>query len=249
MSSLEELYDRILDLAIKVSEGIIDPFDVDVGRFIRQLARNRRFLELGYSYLIKDIRALNGLVAILEAQGRSLRRRGLGLYLDKMLLKLRIYKMSLDDLANVFIHSWRPVVEMETINIEALKEALFYFNSLKDLESRRLKFEELTEFLGEGVEPKLFIEPRVIRRLMMNLLEELRIRSGGDYIDYDNFIRGGDPVERAYILSFLISDGWVDVRVNRLEEKIFIRPRDRRVEIRRPSSLAVVVNREEREEN
>ncbi len=244
MSSVEELYDRIIDLAIKVSEGVIDPFDVDVGRFIRQLARNKRLAELDYTYLIKDIRALNGLVAILEAQGRSLRRRGLGLYLDKMLLKLRIYKMSIDELSKVFVRSWKPVIEMESINLEAIKEAMFYFNSLKDLESRRLRFEELSEYMGD-VEPRLFIEPKVVRSLMMKVLNELRDASRGEYIDYKEFITRGDPVERAYILSFLISDGWVDVKVDRLEERIWIRPKDRRVEIRNPSSLAVVVRREE----
>jgi hypothetical protein len=244
VSSVEELYDRIIDLAIKVSEGAIDPFDVDVGRFIRQLARNKRLAELDYTYLIKDIRALNGLVAILEAQGKSLRRRGLGLYLDKMLLKLRIYKMSIDELSQVFIRSWKPVIEMESINLEAIKEAMFYFNNLKDLESRRLRFEELSEYMGD-VEPRLFIEPKVVRSLMMKLLNELRDSSGGEYIDYKEFITRGDPVERAYILSFLISDGWVDVKVDRLEEKIWIRPKDMRVEIRNPSSLAVVVRREE----
>ncbi len=245
MSSVEELYDRIIDLAIKVSEGVVDPFDVDVGRFIKQLARNKRLLDLDYSYLIKDIRALNGLVAILEAQGRSLRRRGLGLYLDKMLLKLRIYRMSIDELAQVFSRSWKPIVEMECINMDALKEALFYFNSLKDLESRRLRFEELSEYTGM-VEPRLFIEPRVIRSMMMSLLDELRERSGGEFIDYDLFIKDGDPVERAYILSFLISDGWIVVKIDRLKEKIWIRPRSMREEVRNPSSLAVVVRREER---
>jgi hypothetical protein len=243
----DEIYDRILDLAVKVAEGVVDPFDVDVGRFISLLAEKGELDKLDYDLLVKDIRALNGLIMILESQSRLLRRKGLGLYLDKALMRLRIYKMDIMDLAKVFSFSWSPIVEVEALSDEAIFDALSYFNSLRDLGSRRLKFEEREGVIDYDYKPRIFIIPEALRKRMMVLLDELREVSRTDYIDYNMFIHAGvgDPVERAYILSFLISDGWVDVKINRLEEKIYIRARDERRMVSNPSTLPVVVRREE----
>jgi hypothetical protein len=239
-----EIYERIIDLAIKVAEGKVDPFDVDVGRFLRDISRYGELSTLDFDILVKDINAINGLIMILEAQSKVLKRRGLGLYLDKVLLRLKLYRMDIEDLSRIFSKAWRPIVEVESINLESIKESLFYFNNLKDLMSRRLKFDELREPVSGDVEARYFVLPRRIRERIMSFLEELRDVSRGDFIDYWRFIHmRGDPVERAYLLSFLISDGWVDVKINRLEERIWIRPLDERRPVTNPSTLAVGVKR------
>lgn len=249
-SSLGELYDRMIDLAIKVLEGDIDPFDVDVGKFIDQLSKYKNLDELELDYLIRDIRALNGLINILESQGRTLKKRGMGLYLDELLLKLKIYKMDIEELAGIFAFSWKPIISLEALNEESIKEALLYFNSLSDLASRRLTLEKLNEYIPSDFEPKIFVIPSNLRDLMNKLYDDLKNLSKGKYIEYERFIKSrGDPVENAYILSFLISEGWIDVKVNRLEEKIWLRPKPYKKEPVNSSSLAVVIRREKGEEN
>jgi len=124
-----------------------------------------------------------------------------------------------------------------------------YFNNLSDLESRKFSFEEkhlpYTDF-----KPKLFIMPSELKSLMNKLYKDLKHYSKGEYIEYEAFIRyKGDPVENAYLLSFLISEGLVDVKVNRLEEKVWIKPLKFKKELVNPSSLAMVIQREEREKN
>ncbi len=248
-SNLDEMYDRIIDLAIKVVEGDVDPFDVDVGRFITLLSKHEALDSLEYSYLLKDIRALSGLIAILEAQGRSLKKRGIGLYLDKLLLRLKIFKMNIDELANIFSISWRPIVSLEMINLESIGESVSYFNNLSDLASRKFSFEE--EHLSYGdFKPKLFIIPSELKLLMNKLYEDLKHYSKGEYVEYEAFIRyKGDPIENAYLLSFLISEGLVDIKVNRLEEKVWIKPLKFKKELVNPSSLAMVIQHEERKKD
>lgn len=248
-SSLDEIYDRVIDLAVKVAEGEIDPFDVDVGRFISILSKNQSLDKLEYGFLLKDIRALNGLIAILEAQGKFLKKRGMGLYLDKILLQLKIFKISINEMADIFAMSWKPVATLEMINLDGVGKAISYFNNLSSLASRGFSMEE-KQFSSIDFKPKLFIVPSELRSLMNKLYRELKNYSKGEYVDYDEFVmHRGDPIENAYILSFLISEGWVNVKVNRLEEKIWIKPRKYKKEIINPSSLAVVIGHEKGEED
>ena len=243
-NSLDEIYDRIIDLAVKVAEGDVDPFDIDVGRFISILSKNQSLDKLEYGFLLKDIRALNGLIAILEAQGKFLKKRGMGLYLDKMLLQLKIFKMDINELAGVFAMSWKPIATLEMINLDGVREAISYFNNLSDLASRRFSLEE-KQFSHIDFKPKLFIVPSELKSLMNKLYYELKNYSKEEYVDYDEFImHKGDPIENAYLLSFLISEGWVNVKVDRLEEKIWIKPMKHKKELVNSSSLAVVIRRE-----
>ena len=84
-----EYYDRLIDLAISVAEGKVDPLDININKFIEYL-KKASIESFDYNLLYKDIRALSGLVLILEAQYKSLKDRGLGLYIEPLLLKLKI---------------------------------------------------------------------------------------------------------------------------------------------------------------
>lgn len=248
-SNLDEIYDRVIDLAVKVAEGEIDPFDIDVGRFINMLSKYKGLDKFEYEFLLKDIRALNGLIAILEAQGISLKKRGMGLYLDRILLRLKIFKMDIDELADAFARSWKPIATLEMINLDSVRDAVLYFNNLSDLASRKFLLEE-KQFSYIDFKPKLFIVPSELKSVMNRLYHELKDYSKGEYVDYDEFVRyEGDPIENAYLLSFLISEGWVDVKVSRLEEKIWIKPVRYKKELVNPSSLAVGIKREKREKD
>lgn len=236
-----ELYERIIDLSISVAEGRIDPFDIDVGRFIERLRRigdiDSAFLDL----LMMDVRALHGLVTILEAQSRKLRDRGYGLYLNRLLVRMAADKLGADELINLLASSWRPIMELEYMDRDLLDEAFTYYMNLIDLALRG----RITPFFKDifiDVSPELFREPIDLDSFSEELLSELWEFSGGDFVDYMEFIyMGENPVLRAYVASFLISDGWIDVRIDRLKKKILVRPRRERVEFRNPASIVVVM--------
>ncbi|RLG04357.1 MAG: hypothetical protein DRN61_03185, partial [Thaumarchaeota archaeon] len=66
-------------------------------------------------------------------------------------------------------------------------------------------------------------------------------------VDYWSFIKGRnleESFERAYLLSFLITDGYVDVRRNPLKNEIKLIPRERKAERKQPASLVIVMGGE-----
>lgn len=240
-----ELYERIIDLAIGVTEGKIDPFDVDVGRFIERIRSMGGFDSSFLDLLMMDVRALHGLVIILEAQSRKLLDRGYGLYLNRLLVRMAADKLGADELVGLLASSWRPIMELEYLDRGLLDDAFTYYMNLIDLALRgrvTLSFRDV----DIDITPELFVEPVDLERFTGELLSELWEVSGGEFIDYLEFIyRGENPVLRAYMASFLISDGWVDVRVDRLKKKIFVRPRRGRIEFRNPATMVVVMRRGE----
>ena len=237
--SLDELYDRIIDLTRKASEGVINPLDIDVGRYIKELSK--LFDNVDYEkYLIKDIRALNGLISILELQSECLRRMGLGLYLDKVLIKLKILKSNVNELARIFEEVWSPIASIEALTVDDIKEVVLYFENLKPLYERRLKRGGVSTIRSlESAE--YYKLDKDIKSRMMELFNELVNYSGGKYIDYYRFIEMGNCIERAYTLSYLITEGYVDVKIDRWTGRVEIKPADRR--IKGDASLALVIKK------
>ncbi len=240
-SSDIEIYERIIDLAVGVAECRIDPLDVDVGRFLERLKRLGDVDPSLVDLLMLDVRALHGLIMILEAQSRRLRDRGYGLYLNRLLVRMAADKLTSEELVDLFEASWRPIMELEYMDRDLLDDALTYYVNLIDLALRSRIMPSFREVLVD-VSPELFREPVDLEGYGDELRRELWEASRGDYIDYFDFIfKGEKPVLRAYIVSFLISDGWIDVKIDRLKRKIFIRPREKRLEFRNPTSIVVVM--------
>ena len=236
-----EIYERIIDLAISVAEGRLDPFDVDVGRFLERLGEVEAFDEGFIDLLLLDVRALHGLITILEAQSRKLRDRGYGIYLNRLLVRMAAEKLGEEDLVTVLASAWRPIMELEYMDQELLDEAFTYFINLLDLGERERIRPRLMD-VEFDISPELFREPVDLASYTAELLDELRRVAGEQFIDYFEFVyRGERPLLRAYAVSFLISEGWVDVKIDRLKKKIFIRPRDSRLVFRNPSSIVVVM--------
>lgn len=245
-SSDIEVYERIIDLAVGVAEGRIDPFDVDVGKFLRRLKSLGEVDPSLMDLLMLDVRALHGLIMILEAQSRRLRDRGYGLYLNRLLVRMAADKLTTEELVGLLEASWRPIMELEYMDRDLLDDAFTYYNNLIDLAMRGRIMYSLRDVLID-VRPELFKEPIDLEKYGDVLRRELWEVSGGEYIDYFEFIlRGDNPILRAYTISFLISDGWIDVKVDRLKKKIFIRPRKERLEFRNPASIVVVMKGGER---
>jgi len=204
--SLKEVYERIIDLSLKVYKGEVDPLDIDLADFIKYIIEaDVENLPIDLMYL--DINALYGLALILEAQSRVIKEKTSGLYIDKILAKLNLVKMSISELSNVLRLSWRPNAEASFIDIESPIQ--------------------------------YYIEERVSEH-MGRLYNELVESAGFNWIDYYEFIERGDKIFRAYILSFLITSGYVQMKVDRIRKKILIKACEKPIEFRNPVSIPVV---------
>ncbi|RLG62885.1 hypothetical protein DRN84_00730 [Candidatus Geothermarchaeota archaeon] len=233
MLSLKEVYERIIDLSLKVYKGEVDPLDIDLADFIKYIIEaDVENLPIDLMYL--DINALYGLALILEAQSRVIKEKTSGLYIDKILAKLNLVKMSISELSNVLRLSWRPNAEASFIDIESINRALIYFKS-----RIMIKFIPPEKVSKEFKPIQYYIEERVSEH-MGRLYNELVESAGFNWIDYYEFIERGDKIFRAYILSFLITSGYVQMKVDRIRKKILIKACEKPIEFRNPVSIPVV---------
>ena len=137
-------------------------------------------------------------------------------------------------LASVFFRSWHPIVALEQLSGKRLEEGLDYWNSLLPLAERFREEGPAEEGLGiltreDLVNLRTFSEVE-FKDILKKVLEELRAMAKGGKISYAEFIYRGtfaEMVERAYLTSFLVTDGYVELDVKHLEEEIFLRPLER----------------------
>jgi hypothetical protein len=170
-----------------------------------------------------DMKALSGLVLINEAQYKRIRNSGLGLYVEPLLVKLKARQLSIESMSNIFLKCWHPSVNIQLSTNETVREAVEYYNKLKPLDERFFRIESFP--LDDKVTSLNLIIPNELEEMMDSLLRELWEDSDGDWVDYHEFISKGDNrVERAYILSFIITNGWAEIKYRRFEDKILVRP-------------------------
>jgi hypothetical protein len=234
----KESFERIIDLAEKVYMGRIDPLEIDIDRFIDML-KVVDVESLSQDLMFLDIRALYGLAIILEAQSEAIKRKTQGLYLDSIMIRIKLMNLDPIRLASLLDETYYPPIELSMLTEDDILEAKIHFNSIVRYRWTPPKQSELK------VEPMKYFDEKEMSSMIMKLYEELVDYSGYKWVDYLDFISRGDMLLRAYLLSFLVSDGYVDMKINRVTGEISICPlKDKKI-YKNPASLPVVLKGEE----
>ena len=224
-----------------------NPFDVDIKDKIRLLKERLpewKFLD----ELLLDSEAVLELTQIVRLQDEWLKHRASALYIDPLLIQLKIKLLSKDALNEAFVKSWHPVAQVDQLSPRGLERAFVYWRDLRPM-SERFK----DEFGSYGVKPGtvdyaelvslgVFTEDQFEDRLK-KLHDELLRKSGDEWIDYSEFI--GAPsfeerVLRAYLLSFLISEGRASLKTEPLTGKVWTIGFSERIK-GLPKSVAIAV--------
>ncbi len=180
-----------------------------------------------------DAEALNQLSNIIRLQEEWLKHQSSQLYVDPLLIEVKVRTLEGDALAEAFMRSWHPIVTLEQLSLGRIKEAVEYWNQLAPLEERwrklpqppRLDFKLTT--IDELIRLRLLTEVRF--NGVMNLLwQELKEKAKGTgKVDYWDFVVADTyegTVTRAYLTSFLVTYGYAALEVLPLEEEAFIIP-------------------------
>jgi len=222
---------RVIDLCKSVEERGLDPFLVDVNDIIAVVREYFPEWE-SLDELSLDAEAINRLASVVKMQSDWVRHRSTSLYTDPFLIEEKLYKLSRQSLARLFLDAWRPIVEMEQISPYSLSEAIKYWQSLLPLSQRWTKTAYMKTELGVTSREELIKQHIMAEKAFAEELEifwrELRQKVGGNAkIPYWDFV-GADSYEetvrRAYLTSFLVTYGYATFEVHRLEEEIFIVP-------------------------
>jgi len=217
---------KIISLCEAVKTGGLSPFEVDIREKLKIL---RKYLPYWKTLeeLINDAEAFNELVTVIKLQGDSLKKQASMLYMDSKLLEVKIKTLSKESFAKALLKSWKPIVALDQLTPQRIQEAVDYWNTLPPLRER-MKREEvsLTPLKALTIEElyKLkVISQAEVKERIGKLLEELKEKADerGE-VDYWSFIMGGtyeETVEKAYYVSFLISQGYVQLKYDPIEEK------------------------------
>ncbi|MEM0358441.1 MAG: hypothetical protein QXG22_00295 [Candidatus Hadarchaeales archaeon] len=244
-----ELLLRVIDLCESVRKHELDPFEVQVGEFLRRLRELLpKLKDLQDLYL--DLQALLGLTEVILHQGEWIKHRSSLLYLDPLLISLKVQVMSNRDLAEIFVRAWHPIVELEILSPPALSEAKEYWTNLPPLEERRRELEGGGEGRGELSVEELsrmgIVSKEEFQRLLNELWEELK-KVGGRGISYWKFISAPtfeETVRRAWLVSFLVSYGYAGMELKPLEDDMILFPYSSPQRREESMSLPVSISRE-----
>ena len=224
---LEDLL-RVIELCRSVETSSANPFDVDIKEKI--LLLKTRLPEWKYlDELLVDSEAMLELTQIVKLQDEWLKHRASSLYIDPLLIQLKVKLLPKEALSEAFVKSWHPVAQVDQISPKGLERAFVYWRDLSPIAER---FKD--DFGNYGVKPGIvdyedlvslgiFTQTQFeegLKRLHGELLE----KSNGDWIDYMEFIQSPEfetKVLRAYLLAFLISEGRASLRTEPLTGRIW----------------------------
>ncbi len=244
---LEEVL-KVIELCRSVESSSANPFDVDIKQKI-QLLRERlpewKLLE----DLLVDSEAMLELAQIVRLQDEWLKHRASSLYIDPLLVQLKIKLLSKDALSEAFIKSWHPVAQLDQISPKGLERAFVYWRDLRPM-SERFK----DQFGSHGTLPGVVDYAELVsmgvftqqqfETTLRGLADELTAKSNGEWIDYREFIDADtyeERVRRSYLLAFLISEGRATLKTEPLTGKIWVVALSEKA-TSPPKSVAIPVN-------
>lgn len=232
----EEYYEelaRIINLCQSISTKSDDPFLVDIPQKLGILKRLLPKWKL-IDDLLMDAEAIRELSLMVKLQSDWVKRRASGLFIDPFLVEVKIKLMSKEALADSILSSWHPLIAMEQLTPERLKDAYEYWRSILPL-SQRLKEEsadqaapDRTVDIAELIRLR-FISERTFNEEIRQIQARLNEEAKSGPVDYWKFVLAPsyeETVMNAYKLSFLVSKGFANLIVNPIEETVLVEPSD-----------------------
>ncbi len=223
---------RLIQFCKTVQSADIDPFDLDVKKSLSILkAYIKRWKSI--DDLLLDGEAISGLTRVIELQCKWIRDRAASFYIDPALIELKLRFMEPIQLASAFLKAWHPILALDRLTPERLKQGIDYWNALLPLNERMRDLEaEPVPEVGTIELDDLFslriLTQTEFQEQLVKVQNELEMRGRIEYYDFiydtDKF---EDSVRKAYLTSYLVSEGRAELDIEPLEEKIFITPRQR----------------------
>ncbi|MEM2926862.1 MAG: hypothetical protein QW220_04395 [Candidatus Bathyarchaeia archaeon] len=225
---------RIISMCRAVEQRGINPFEVDVKGSLEILRKSMPSLE-NLEELCLDAEALNRLATIVKLQGDWLKHRSSNLFVDPLLVELKLRSLDAKRLFQIFLRAWHPILELEQLSPQRIKEAIEYWNRLKPLKERlhRLPRPPVQGLESLGFSDMLrlgLLSETAFEEVLRSLWRELLERSGKagrlgywEFVDAESY---DETVLRAYLTSFLITYGFAQLEMDPLKEEFFLIPKE-----------------------
>jgi len=230
----KERLERIIEMCIAIENHTAEPFTLNIDEIIQVVKQyfpqweNPEELKL-------DAETLHHLATVIKMQSEWVKHRSTMLYTDPFLLEEKILQMSKQEMVDVFLNAWNPLVEFEQVTVNSLGQALLYWDALTPISDRWKDF-EAAEVSNVFTSREELIKQRILSdkefseelNYYWQELKDCVVKKGQDgKINYWDFV-GADTyeqtVQRAFLTSFLVTYGYATLEIDALEELVFIKP-------------------------
>jgi hypothetical protein len=221
MSELES----VISLCKMVQSGRIEPFDIDFDYVMSVIKKNYPKIKDIKDFCL-DAEAIKELSLVLERQNQWIKHKSTTLYKDPFMLSQSLMALDIGAIADLFLRSWHPLVEMEQISTRTLAESLSYWGDLVPFDERWQEglIEEGETGTATRDEAKRLgiILDESFTEIVESFWHELEERVGkGGEIDYWDWIGAQTyqtTVYRAYLTVFMVGYGYANATWNRIME-------------------------------
>ena len=222
MSELES----VISLCKMVQSGKIEPFDIDFDYVMSVIKKNYSKIKDMKDFCL-DAEVLKELSIVLERQNQWIEHKSTTLYKDPFMLSQSIIALDIGAIADLFLRSWHPLVEMEQISTRTLAESLSYWGGLIPFDERwqegLLEQRETGTATRDEAKKLGIILDENFTEIIDGFWYELEERVGkGGEIDYWDWI-GAQTYEttvyRAYLTVFMVGYGYANATWNRLMDE------------------------------
>ena len=221
--------ESVISLCRMVQSGKIEPFDIDFDYVMSVIRKHYPGIKNVKDFCL-DAEALKELSNVLDQQNKWIAHKSSTLYKDPFMLSQSLMRMDIGAVADAFLKSWHPLVEMEQISARTLAESLGYWGGLVPLDERWQELEVAERETGTASMKEAFdlglIPEEGFTELLGGFWRELGEKAGvGGVIDYWDWIGAEtyrDTVYRAYMTVFMVGYGYASVSHNRLTEETSI---------------------------
>ncbi len=224
--------EELIQTCNSIENRQFNPFLLDVSEALSIIRRHAESWQTLPDNLL-DMRAITSLARVVGLQSANLRFQSSSLFVDPGMVKQKIGSMSREQLAELFLLSWHPVVELEQLTDASTKEAMDYWQQMLSFFERRKRLAAGPfQTPGSMDSPELtrmkVLEEKAFTRRLEELRIELKEKARDEKrIEYWSFVRTNDfahTVLRAQMVSFLLSYGMA--ALDRRKDKMFLIPRD-----------------------
>jgi len=229
-----EKLQRIIKMCMDIENHTVDPFLLDVDSIIRVVKEHFPNWDQP-DELNLDSEAIHHLASVIKLQSEWVKHCSTSLYTDPFLLEEKITQVNKEEMVNLFLKAWHPLVELEQLSIHSLAAAMRYWDGLVPLKERWLDLGVQEVGIGTASRDEL-VRQRIIGDTVFSEelecfwqeLKETVKEKGRDgkilYLDFVGAETYEDTVQRAFLTSFLITYGYATLEIYPLEEEIFIKP-------------------------